>query len=53
MVPATLFPFPAAGSVNVDVRFDLSHDGILTLDAKDRDIGSTMQQTIRVNVREA
>jgi len=41
------------GSVTVEVVFTLTHDGILMLDAKDKDTGTTMQQTVKVAVREA
>ncbi len=42
-----------SGSVKVEVVFTLTHDGILMLDAKDKDTGATMQQTVKVSVREA
>lgn len=42
-----------AGDVNVKVVFSLSQDGILSLEAKDRDTGTEMRQTVKVNTREA
>ncbi|MCC6807436.1 MAG: Hsp70 family protein [Deltaproteobacteria bacterium] len=42
-----------AGSVNVEVVFTLSHDGILTLEAKDKDTGTVMKQTVRVSVQQS
>lgn len=36
-----------AGSVRVEVVFDVSAEGILKLDAKDLDTGTAMQQTVR------
>lgn len=41
-----------AGEISVEVIFSLSQDGILSLDAKDRDTGAQMHQTVKVNVRE-
>ncbi len=41
-----LRPGPA-GSVKVEVVFDVSSEGILALDAKDLDTGHRMQQTVR------
>jgi molecular chaperone DnaK len=36
-----------AGSVRVEVVFDVSNEGILALNAKDLDTGAVMQQTVR------
>ena len=44
-----LRPGPA-GSVRVEVIFDLSQDGIVSLAARDLDTGTTMQQSVRINV---
>jgi molecular chaperone DnaK len=41
------------GSVNVEVVFSLSHDGILTLDAKDTVTGVAMTKTVKVSVQKA
>jgi molecular chaperone DnaK len=44
-----LRPGPA-GSVRVEVIFDLSQDGIVSLSARDLDTGAQMSQTVRINV---
>ena len=36
-----------AAGVRVEVVFDVSNEGILSLDARDLDTGAVMQQTVR------
>lgn len=39
-----------AGNVRVQVSFNLTQDGILTMSARDRDTGAEMTQTVRLGV---
>jgi molecular chaperone DnaK len=42
-----------AGSVKVEVMFDLSSEGILTMSARDRDTGKEMKTTVKVESGDA
>jgi molecular chaperone DnaK len=42
-----------AGEVRVEVTFNLSQDGILSMTARDPDTGSSMETTVKVGAREA
>jgi len=39
-----------AGSVRVQVDFNLTQDGILTMSARDRDTGTAMTKTVRLGL---